>query len=999
MRRLRNRLSLLIRKSTGEIPFWLRACAWIGAGGLGLTVFLLTVHAITFEYHSYKGVIATSAFLLYPEQKDLWIYILALTLIPLCTIGTYIGWATYIALIPQLSKNTWINDVAFVTFSFLLWWSVPLAYIYTRQMDLQQIWLSLILFLTLNGVLIVQRSLSRAYCGFPSLSQQGAVAILGVSIGTALIVMPGAEPAIYKFPLRVIISTSFGLWMFWLGGVYLLGKVLHREEHIVATNTITGLLPLSFLPTSSLFWQVIRQADKEVLLQGVQEARIAIVVVIATAGTISWALWALIKERGIQQRLYKNWIFFITIPVLLYVLAYNPNIHRPLDLFHEGERLSTGYAIARGRMPFKEVVFIHGFLRDPGIALIAFHLFGESVASLRTLEQLLYPMVLVFSYYLAVLCFGRILAVLYSLLVLSGFWPFFWDWRLIPVTITFIFVLLSVYRRSVVAAIIAAWGAFFSLATSMDMGVLSIITASTVIGGYYWLNRREGKGILLGFTITLGGILFLIIGWLTLLGILLPCLQWNLDIIRINQYWNGMPFPDLFENPVLIIKALLSPIVSIIAIITLVFSRKNQDAQVWTKLLLLISNIIMYNRAIIGGQLHSSHLLDGGHFAPFLLFALLAPKIKQCDSKTLAIGFLLVTLIPSPLSSGRTILSIVDKLSAKNRIEVPTDWVLSDEPRIGPIYIPAQQEERISKMLGFLRSKGTFWDFTDHGSLYFLSEHLSPTRFYLTHHIITLEHQREVITDLEQSQPSFVLFRSNTGWDAIAGVDRVIRSFLVSEYLLRNYHFYDQIGGFTVLERGISDSYSQQPLAFRVDLGYIPFLWGKESQAMFGDLDCVTIGGFPPIEMPLRWHILRDISMAITTEEGWKIQSIGSDPQLETSINLFPKEVTHFRIRMKIQSTSERDGKAQLFWRSDSEGFSEERSVVFNVVSDGREHIYLIHLASLPSWMWSKPITNLRLDPINERAEITIHSIDILACSVQTAAVNEPSLPATGSRR
>jgi hypothetical protein len=57
----------------------------------------------------------------------------------------------------------------------------------------------------------------------------------------------------------------------------------------------------------------------------------------------------------------------------------------------------------------------------------------------------------------------------------------------------------------------------------------------------------------------------------------------------------------------------------------------------------------------------------------------------------------------------------------------------------------------------------------------------------------------------------------------------------------------------------------------------------------------------------------------------------------------------------------------------------EERSVIFSLVPDGKEHVYLVRLASFPSWMWSDTITGIRLDPGNLAGiDLTIKSIQMM---------------------
>ncbi len=497
----------------------------------------------------------------------------------------------------------------------------------------------------------------------------------------------------------------------------------------------------------------------------------------------------------------------------------------------------------------------------------------------------------------------------------------------------------------------AALSAFIALATSLDMGVLGIVTGIVFFTVFSIVTKKHR--FLAIYLLTIACCLFVTFLVMIPSGSLLACLRWNLHLLQVNAPWNGMPFPYPLDTWANFVKAFFSPVTSVIALIYLSsrWFQKKWDERSWIILILLVANLILYNRTIVGGQLYSSHLQDGSHFGPLLLLTML-PRGKQ-GKAFLLIALVGMLVIPTPLNNGRTLLEVIRKLPEKNRISVPEKWVLSNQSRVGFIYLPIEQEVLLSRLVDFLSRSDSFWDFTDHGLLYFLVGRLSPTRFYATHHVITWADQYEVIAALEKEHPAYVLYRSGTGWDAIAGIDRTVRSHLVSEYLLKNYHFYARIGDFVVIQRGIPEDFPQ-PLTFKVDLGYMPLVWA-EYPICGEELTAISLDN---------WQVNEEMQIE-AADEGWGIIAKGPNGWLVSSgLTIIPQSVKCLKIRMQIDSRTS-DVKARVFWRSDNEGFSEERSLLFRVIPDGKEHSYIIPLSSFPGWAWSDDITALRFDPVD----------------------------------
>jgi len=59
------------------------------------------------------------------------------------------------------------------------------------------------------------------------------------------------------------------------------------------------------------------------------------------------------------------------------------------DTFHDGESLVAGLSWQAGQVPYRDFLFVHGLLQDPGRAVLAFWLFGESIGALHAVHNIL----------------------------------------------------------------------------------------------------------------------------------------------------------------------------------------------------------------------------------------------------------------------------------------------------------------------------------------------------------------------------------------------------------------------------------------------------------------------------------------------------------------------------------------------------------------------------------------------------------------------------------
>lgn len=116
----------------------------------------------------------------------------------------------------------------------------------------------------------------------------------------------------------------------------------------------------------------------------------------------------------------------VVVPLLVYVLGLDPDIHGPVDYFHEGERLVPLDAMWRGEVPYRDFYLQHGLLENALFPLLAGRLFGHTLEALRTMEMIIHPLVYV-AYYLLGLSLFRF-RLLTSLLLTILVMAVEWDW-------------------------------------------------------------------------------------------------------------------------------------------------------------------------------------------------------------------------------------------------------------------------------------------------------------------------------------------------------------------------------------------------------------------------------------------------------------------------------------------------------------------------------------------------------------------------------------------
>ncbi len=112
---------------------------------------------------------------------------------------------------------------------------------------------------------------------------------------------------------------------------------------------------------------------------------------------------------------------YIVLPIFIYLLIYNGNINRGIDMFHEGERLAPLNEMLHGGVVFRDIYVQHGLFQNAYLAWFGSKIFEPTLMGLRTMERVLVPLGFIAIYLLGLHVFrGGIITAFLCFLVVSG---------------------------------------------------------------------------------------------------------------------------------------------------------------------------------------------------------------------------------------------------------------------------------------------------------------------------------------------------------------------------------------------------------------------------------------------------------------------------------------------------------------------------------------------------------------------------------------------------
>jgi len=497
-------------------------------------------------------------------------------------------------------------------------------------------------------------------------------------------------------------------------------------------------------------------------------------------------------------------LFFLIIPALLFLVLYSPNVHGPVDLFHEGEALAPAFEISHGKLPFRDVYLQHGWGVNAFRAQLAFLLFGESVAAHRRLSYgasgLLVPIAWIGVYLLLYSLFEKKVWILPILLLLALADVLITDRHLLPF-LSFALLMSAVRGRRrflLIAGALAGAAIFYSLDTGVYAFVIGILfLAACSIGDRSRSASDFGKSIVVFLA---GAIAASLPFLLYLLGHgLLDDFFSNIYLqLRYQQETWGIAPPSAasllgpFENATVrnrtfyvFIKWYFPALVYVITLIALlpVLRSRSLHKKDLPIALVLLMGIVFYPSAL--GRADEGHLMYA--VAPFWIlgvcFLSRAGGLKNEEVNAQS-AFRYRRLLFSRTAAILVIVGFALYFWAtcrnggalQQRYHLAR-WKQSGMPgfvelnieRSGGIKVPAQQAKDIEETVAFINQHtqpdDPVFDFSNQGIYYFLSGRQNSTMFCQTAYAIPARLQAKALEQLRASPPAVVIMREEAAYN------------------------------------------------------------------------------------------------------------------------------------------------------------------------------------------------------------------------------------------
>jgi hypothetical protein len=498
----------------------------------------------------------------------------------------------------------------------------------------------------------------------------------------------------------------------------------------------------------------------------------------------------------------------ITLVVLVAGDAYTWHEQVPLDTFHEGESMAPAVRWEHGQAPYRDFILVHGPFQDPLRAILAFNVFGRSIAAVRTVESLLQ---------IGAVC-------LFALLILSvfewdiGTWavasaglffflcvkPFAVGFTVPHRDITLYLFLLSaiaLFRllrrerggtRSVktfALFFICAAIPFASFAYSVDRGLYLTMSAIVALPLLLWLFARRGDGA--SFAAIAAGAavgvlcLGLSIRWA------FPEFISHVFVFLPEFYGLGFSLPYPFESTWSMVPIVLTSFNAswlTHRLITQCRHGRSVGAGIrdfaestFVEILLFELSVVFYRSAL--GRAAPSHIYYSAGLIFLLTSVILIRHIGREALAQFSSRHGLLTRTGVVLGLAGMILYLAFYIDTSRWFRFPLG--APDDKAIQPNYRNAMAFLRDS-----LSTQSRFLTLTSEGMWEYFIGRPSPTRFPVVVFALPTIYQEEIVRDMELRHIDVVLFTSDHWANAIDGISFEKRLPVVARYMVEHYEPY-----------------------------------------------------------------------------------------------------------------------------------------------------------------------------------------------------------------
>jgi hypothetical protein len=504
-------------------------------------------------------------------------------------------------------------------------------------------------------------------------------------------------------------------------------------------------------------------------------------------------------------------------------------IREVLNIFHEGEFLTPAYNYLKSGGLWTSSVFPHGVFYDPLATVLGWKLFGTvSVGASRVVNVgLLYliPLALIFYFIvvsdvctekgewvdriilLQLLLFTYTVAFKYqaAFLPMERFaeHPKIWGLleifsrRDVPVLLGVSFLLIAIRKRSIAYGFIAGLFSAISYFYTIDRGAYFTATLLIVLAlsSIFTSDRRSILKVILGsvFGILSGWAVFWIyVGHTEFKAFIAQTSSLYSTISYLTDYPIAKPGIDRAET---IIMALIA----IQLFGALYFLIKDYMKKRELHLLAAHSSLVMlaffYFRSALGRP-DTYHMRYASSFS-FLGFAFLVwLAIRKVKKRAAVILIMTLLLAFNSYSAIHRVskLSVSRMLDSKKRIR---KFVAAPDYE----YLEENDGIALRQIKEIFKDEPCFFTITGDAAYSYLLKKPSCGKYFSPVFASLPSHQKDLIDDLKEASPRYILFDSPSVYNDIDGVPRRVRLSIVYEYLEANYDLFKEFYGYKVYKK------------------------------------------------------------------------------------------------------------------------------------------------------------------------------------------------------
>ncbi len=625
--------------------------------------------------------------------------------------------------------------------------------------------------------------------------------------------------------------------------------------------------------------------------------------------------------------------------------SHLPGALGPMDLYHEGEPLVAGRLVAAGRIPWRDLFFVHGFLADVLRPWLGWAVFGDSRWGLAAADQLLLvPLYWVCVYELCAHLFRErwtyLLATqigIIALLAASGDvsppgWPASSRFLLMPICAL---LLVRVLRYPAPRWTVGLVLLLFIQAVLVPESGYYLVACALVVFAFELSKRERGAPLMSQFPRTAWGLLaglVLGIAWCGILwamGALGAYLEFHLDLMRAHSLIAGIPISG---NGALFELQQWAPIVAVVGGglylgVCLSEERRRIALDDWVMASYMIFTAFYYFKFL--ARADAAHLHQVFTVClPLMLYVVyrlarvgdaLVARSKSLSwlRRAATTSCLLVAVVIAWGATG----SALAEMPQDFRKAAPRPW----NARLGFVERQADGGENLALsplalddlrhvIEAYAGARGRIFDFTNSPGLF---EYLIPgdpvSPYYHVLLATRLKDQDALVESLERERPRLVIYESTmlgmSSWDGIANA---VRHYEVSRYLLRAYRPLLRVHGYLFLiSRAVKDVRDPNTLEL-------------SSPPITHDLDALESGcnwGLSPLFLDIgpqpgrSEDIPVDLPSLRTRVTGWAVDPESNEPATEVVVRVGGKEVgrgvtgvQRADVRDRLGAAAERSG-------------------------------------------------------------------------------------------